>query len=128
MDGFFKDLRFTVRNMGRSPGLAVVIAVSLALGIGANTAIFSLIRAVMLKSLPVQDPDRLVLLHWYGEAWPRGLSQSGSGGPPKPQYKKAPPTPPVPLFPPGSQQRRLFERAVPVAPPGRARPRHTPPG
>jgi hypothetical protein len=38
MDGFLKDLRFTVRNMGRSPGLAVVIALSLALGIGSNTA------------------------------------------------------------------------------------------
>ncbi|HVD91008.1 MAG TPA: hypothetical protein VNC21_01950, partial [Vicinamibacterales bacterium] len=44
-----RDVRFTVRNMARSPGLAVVIAVSLALGIGANTAIFSLIHAVMLK-------------------------------------------------------------------------------
>ena len=73
MDGFLRDLRFTIRNMGRSPGLAVVIAVSLALGIGANTAIFSLIHAVMMKSLPVQDPDRLVLLHWFGETWPRGL-------------------------------------------------------
>src|SRR5918993_4251480 len=81
MDGFFRDLRYTVRNMGRSPGLAVVIAVSLALGIGANTAIFSLIRAVMMKSLPVQDPDRLVLVHWHGDTWPRGLNQSGSGGP-----------------------------------------------
>src|SRR5918993_2564277 len=80
MDGFFRDLRYTVRNMGRSPGLAVVIALSLALGIGANTAIFSLIRAVMMKSLPVHEPDRLVLLHWYGESWPRGLNQSGSGG------------------------------------------------
>src|SRR4051812_50178757 len=105
MDGFFKDLRFTVRNMGRSPGLAVVIAVSLALGIGANTAIFSLIRAVMLKSLPVQDPDRLVLLHWYGEAWPRGVSQSGSGGPHKPEFKKNNRPPPDSLFPPGAQQR-----------------------
>ena len=67
MDGFLRDLRFTIRNMGRSPGLAVVIAVSLALGIGANTAIFSLIHAVMMKSLPVQEPERLVLLHWFGE-------------------------------------------------------------
>src|SRR4051812_40212635 len=81
MDGFFKDLRFTIRNMGRSPGLAVVIALSLALGIGANTAIFSLIRTVLLRGLPVEDPDRLVLLHWHAEAWPGGLNQSGSGGP-----------------------------------------------
>ena len=62
MNGIARDLRFTLRTMGRSPGLALVIALSLALGIGANTAIFSLIRAVMMKSLPVQEPDRLVLL------------------------------------------------------------------
>ena len=73
MDGFLRDLRFTLRNMGRSPGLAVVIAVSLALGIGANTAIFTLIRAVLMTTLPVPDPERLVLLHWHGDAWPRGL-------------------------------------------------------
>jgi hypothetical protein len=70
MGGVLRDVRFTLRNMGRSPGLAIVIAISLALGIGANTAIFSLIHAVMLKSLPVEEPDRLVLLHWYGETWP----------------------------------------------------------
>jgi hypothetical protein len=81
MDGLLRDLRFTVLNMGRSPGLAVVIAASLALGIGANTAIFSLIQAIMLESLPVEQPDRLVLLDWHGETWPRGLNQSGSGSP-----------------------------------------------
>ena len=89
MDGFLRDLRFTVRNMGRSPGLALVIALSLALGIGANTAIFSLIRAVLMSSLPVQDPERLVLLHWHADAWPRGLNQSGSGRPNNPAYKSA---------------------------------------
>jgi predicted permease len=89
MQGIVHDLRFTVRNMVRNPGLAVVIAVSLALGIGANTAIFSLIRTVLLKSLPVTDADRLVLLHWHGETWPSGLNQSGSGGPNKPEYKSA---------------------------------------
>src|SRR5262245_5551719 len=89
MDGILRDVRFAVRNVLRSPGLAAVIAVSLALGIGANTAIFSLIRAVMLKSLPVQDPDRLVLMHWHAEAWPKGLNQSGSGGPGNPAYQAA---------------------------------------
>jgi macrolide transport system ATP-binding/permease protein len=118
MDGFFKDLRFTVRNMGRSPGLAVVIAVSLALGIGANTAIFSLIRAVMLKSLPVQDPGRLVLLHWYGESWPRGLSQSGSGGPNNPNYKNASRSLAYPFFRQVAEQRDLFESAFAFAPLG----------
>src|SRR5262245_28936692 len=89
MDGILRDVRFALRNMLRSPGLAAVIAISLSLGIGANTAIFSLIRAVMLKSLPVQDPDRLVLMHWHGDAWPKGLNQSGAGGPNNPAYKNA---------------------------------------
>src|SRR4051812_50177364 len=127
MDGFFKDLRFTVRNMGRSPGLAVVIAVSLALGIGANTAIFSLIRAVMLKSLPVQDPDRLVLLHWYGESGARGLSQSGPGGPPKPEQKKTHPLVRVSLFRQDFQQRGFFRRAVALPPPWGEWRSHPPP-
>ena len=48
MDGILRDLRFGVRNLARNPGLAAVVIVSLALGIGANTAIFSLIRIVML--------------------------------------------------------------------------------
>src|SRR5262249_47305955 len=89
MDGILRDVRFALRNMLRSPGLAAVIAISLSLGIGANTAIFSVIRAVMLKSLPVQDPDRLVLMHWHGDAWPKGLNQSGAGGPNNPAYKNA---------------------------------------
>jgi len=55
-----QDLRYAARTLGRSPGFLVVSVLSLALGIGANTAIFSLIDAVMLRSLPVQDPERLV--------------------------------------------------------------------
>jgi predicted permease len=55
-----QDLRYAARTLGRSPGFLVVSVLSLALGIGANTAIFSLIDAVMLRSLPVQAPERLV--------------------------------------------------------------------
>jgi predicted permease len=118
MNGFLKDLRFTIRNMGRSPGLAIVIALSLGLGIGANTAIFSLIRAVMLKSLPVQEPDRLVLLHWHGETWPRGLNQSGSGGPSNPAYKVASRSLAYPFFREIRKQTDLFESAFAFAPLG----------
>ncbi|HEV2381807.1 MAG TPA: ABC transporter permease [Terriglobia bacterium] len=62
----FHDLRYGLRQLRRSPGLTAVIALSLALGIGANTAIFSVINAVMLRMLPVQDPERLVQIGFQG--------------------------------------------------------------
>ena len=59
----WKDLAFSVRTLRRSPLFTIAAALSLALGIGANTAIFSLLDQVVLRSLPVRDPQRLVLLH-----------------------------------------------------------------
>ena len=76
-----QDVRYALRQMRANPGLSSVIVLSLALGIGANTAIFSLINTVMLSSLPVKDPGRLVLLAWGANEWPKGLNQSGMGGP-----------------------------------------------
>ena len=58
-----KDLVFSLRTLRHSPMFTVVAVLSLALGIGANTAIFSLLNQVALRSLPVRDPERLVLLH-----------------------------------------------------------------
>src|ERR1700683_4374704 len=57
-----KDLRYALRMLRRSPAFTAVAVVSLALGVGANTAIFSLIDTLMLKMLPVKQPDRLVEL------------------------------------------------------------------
>jgi putative ABC transport system permease protein len=57
-----RDLRFALRMMGRNPGFTAASVLTLALGIGANTAIFSLMDAVMLRSLPVKDPGELQLL------------------------------------------------------------------
>jgi len=55
----FQDVRFAIRSAMRNPALTSVIVISLALGIGANTTIFTLINAVFLRPLPVNDPARL---------------------------------------------------------------------
>jgi predicted permease len=59
-----QDLRYAVRMIAKSPGLSSVVVLSMALAIGANTAIFSLVDAVLLKTLPVKNPQELVLLGW----------------------------------------------------------------
>src|SRR5437016_1814595 len=61
-DTIRQDTRYALRVLALNPGFAAVAVISLALGIGANTAIFTLIDAVLLRSLPVQDPASLVVL------------------------------------------------------------------
>lgn len=62
MNKLIQDLRYAVRQLFKSPGFALVTVLTLALGIGANTAIFTLVHAVMLKSLPVEKPEQLYSL------------------------------------------------------------------
>jgi putative ABC transport system permease protein len=62
LDSLLRDLKFAFRLMRQTPMVSVVAMLSLALGIGANVAIFSLVNALMLKTLPVHDPERLVLI------------------------------------------------------------------
>ena len=68
MDTFFRDLRYASRLLLKSPGFTAVAVLSIALGIGANTTVFSVINAVLLKSLPYKDPESLVLLWGNNES------------------------------------------------------------
>ena len=76
LETLLQDTRYGLRTLRRSPGFAAVAVLSLALGIGANTGIFSLINTLMLRLLPVRDPESLVeLLHQYpGEPRMNGYS------------------------------------------------------
>jgi ABC-type antimicrobial peptide transport system permease subunit len=68
LDALSQDLRYAIRALRSGPGFATVAILSLALGIGANTAIFSLVNAVILKYLPVDHPEQLVQVVDAGKA------------------------------------------------------------
>src|SRR5258708_19707137 len=77
MATIWQDFRYALRAMIKNPIFSIIVIATLALGIGANTAIFSLLDAVLLKSLPVQAPDRLVL---FGKGESVGLTNGFPNG------------------------------------------------
>src|SRR6202140_603840 len=77
MQTLWNDLRFALRVLAKNPVFTAVAVITLALGIGANTAIFSAMNAVLLRSLPVKDANRLVWLRYQNQ--PRETSQTGYG-------------------------------------------------
>jgi putative ABC transport system permease protein len=79
MQTLLQDLRFSLRQIRRSPGFMVTAVLTLALGVGANTAIFSLLDQALLRSLPVRAPEQLVILSAPGKAWEGSSGNNGAG-------------------------------------------------
>jgi predicted permease len=69
VDDLLQDIRFALRLLGKNPGFAAVVLLTLALGVGVTTVMFTVVNGVLLKPLPYPEPDRLVTVHGHTETW-----------------------------------------------------------
>jgi putative ABC transport system permease protein len=79
MPTFVQDLQFALRQMRRAPGFVLTAVSTLALGVGANTAVYSLLDQALLRALPVRSPEQLVVLSAPGKAWEGHTGDRGAG-------------------------------------------------
>src|SRR5215216_4000059 len=86
METLLQDLRYGIRTLLRKPAFTAVAVLALTLGIGANTAIFSVVNAVLLRPLPYKDADRLVMV--WGNLFRPGLEQMAASGAEFVDYKE----------------------------------------
>lgn len=107
---FLQNLRYSLRQLRKSPGFAATAILTLALGIGATTAIFSVMNAVLLRSMPVPNPEQLVYLHLPNDQ-PYGAMNTGDG---ETSFSQ-------PVFEVLRQDRRVFSDVMAFAPLGGAK-------
>jgi predicted permease len=108
LENLGQDIRYALRMLVRNRGFTAVTVITLALGIGANTAIYSLAYSVLFRDLPVKDPQRLVVMKGLFPKWPAGYSQNGHGMGTTFSY---------PAYRSFSDQRRVFVSVFGFAPP-----------
>src|ERR1700683_4881023 len=107
MYAFTHDLRFAFRQLRKAPGVSLTVVLTLALGIGATTAMFSLIEGILLRPLPFKDPDRLVLVGDH-----LGTSPSISVTAPEIEMYSKATSSPIMRFPAARLRKRFMEPAL----------------